>query len=77
MIYSATSIFFIDLSLIHNPLTNALSEAFPGHIRRNDYIVGKSVQEYEETFAEHLGVQGVVGTSSGLDALRLAILAET
>lgn len=39
------------------------------------YILGNKVAEFEETFAEYIGVKNCVGLNSGLDALVLAVRA--
>ena len=37
------------------------------------YILGKQLEEFEEKFAEYLGVKYCLGVASGLDALRMAV----
>lgn len=39
------------------------------------YILGKQVQEFEQSFAEYIGVKHCIGVASGLDALILALVA--
>ena len=65
---------FVDLT----PTTEAVRR---GVLRRVEAIVdagqfagGDAVDEFEQRFAEYCGIAHCVGTSSGLDALRLALL---
>lgn len=39
------------------------------------FILGQKVKEFEENFAEYLGVKHVIGVGSGTDALKLALKA--
>src|SRR5207249_364010 len=42
-------------------------------LRSGSYIHGEEATAFEEEFARYLGVQYAVGTSSGTDALQLAL----
>lgn len=44
-------------------------------VERGDFVLGKEVESFENSFAIYCGVQHCVGVGSGLDALRLALLA--
>ena len=44
-------------------------------IDRGDFLNGSAVSEFEQRFAEYLERNHCVGVSSGLDALRLSLLA--
>ena len=44
-------------------------------LRNEKYVLGESVYKFEEEFAEYCGTDFAVSTSSGTDALRIALLA--
>ena len=44
-------------------------------LARGDFILGEAVERFEQEFAQWIGVEHAVGVGSGLDALRLALLA--
>jgi dTDP-4-amino-4,6-dideoxygalactose transaminase len=67
---------FNDLRALHTPLIPSFLASFGDHLQRSDFILGEAVQVFEDVFASYLGVSGVVGVSSGLDALRLVLQAE-
>ena len=67
---------FNDLNALHAPLREAMEASFAERLDRSDFILGESVIDFEDKFASYLGVAGVVGVSSGLDALRLVLQAE-
>jgi len=56
-------------------LKKELEEQVAEVIRRGVFILGEKVAEFEEEFAEYLGVKYAVGVASGTDALSLALLA--
>jgi dTDP-4-amino-4,6-dideoxygalactose transaminase len=66
---------FLDLRPAHDLLKAELLERFGALIDSNAYSNGPAVAEFEAAFAEHVGARHVVGLGSGLDALRLALLA--
>ena len=66
---------FVDLSRMHAELKEPLLEEFAELIDSGAFINGPPVREFEERFAEYCGAPHAVGLSSGLDALRLALLA--
>ena len=67
---------FNDLNALHAPLREAMEASFAERLDRSDFILGESVVDFESKFASYLGVAGVVGVSSGLDALRLVLQAD-
>jgi dTDP-4-amino-4,6-dideoxygalactose transaminase len=66
---------FLDLRPSHAPLKEALLEQFGDLIDANAFINGAQVAAFEEAWADYCGVEHCVGVASGLDALRLALLA--
>lgn len=60
---------------MHAPIRSVINEAINGIIDANSYIMGKAIDDFECHFARYLGVQSVVGVSSGTDALFLALKA--
>ena len=70
-----TGVPFLDLRPSHEPLADAILADVAALIEANAYINGPAVAEFERDFAEFCGSAYAVGLASGLDALRLALLA--
>jgi dTDP-4-amino-4,6-dideoxygalactose transaminase len=66
---------FVDLSLVHKPLASRILEDVAELIRTGAFVNGAAVSDFEDEFAEYCGTKTCVGLSSGLDALRLGLLA--
>jgi len=66
---------FLDLSLIHEPLKEQILADIGRLIDSNAYSNGPQVAEFETAFAQFCGSTDCVGVASGLDALRLALIA--
>jgi dTDP-4-amino-4,6-dideoxygalactose transaminase len=66
---------FLDLSHVHEGLKASLLADVSDLIDTNAYVNGPPVAEFEEAFAAYCGVDHCVGVASGLDALRLALIA--
>src|SRR5437899_11217225 len=65
---------FVDLAA-QNTEIKSVAEALIDQIHSNSsYVGGQQVSAFESAFAEFIGVKHVIGTSSGTDALRLALL---
>jgi dTDP-4-amino-4,6-dideoxygalactose transaminase len=64
---------FVDLRAQHAALADDISQALMAVVHRADFIKGAAVTNFEKAFAEFLGARHVIGVSSGLDALRLAL----
>jgi dTDP-4-amino-4,6-dideoxygalactose transaminase len=60
---------------MHEPLREALLEELDAVIESGAFTNGPAVARFEEAFAAYCGRRFCVGTASGLDALRLALLA--
>jgi dTDP-4-amino-4,6-dideoxygalactose transaminase len=72
---AALAVPFLDLRPSHGPLKEALLEELAGLVDTGAFTNGPQVAEFEEAFAAYCGTLDCVGTGSGLDALRLALLA--
>lgn len=66
---------FVDLGHVNLPLRDGLLAGFSSLLERGDFIGGSEVGWFEAAFAAYCGSARCVGTSSGLDALRLGLLA--
>ena len=66
---------FLDLGPSHAALKDELLEAVSSLVESNDYTNGPDVRLFEEEFAAYCGAGEAVGVASGLDALRLSLLA--
>jgi dTDP-4-amino-4,6-dideoxygalactose transaminase len=64
---------FVNLKRMHEPIREEIDSAIADVIDANNYINGRQIKEFENDFAQFLGVQSVVGMSSGTDALFLAL----
>jgi dTDP-4-amino-4,6-dideoxygalactose transaminase len=64
---------FVNLKKMHDPIRKEIDYAISEVIDANNYINGKQIKEFETAFAQFLGVQSVIGMSSGTDALFLAL----
>jgi dTDP-4-amino-4,6-dideoxygalactose transaminase len=66
---------FVDLAAQYHRLQAEVDAAIKRVLLRSDFILGVEVTEFEQVFAKFIGVEHAVGVSSGLDALRLALMA--
>jgi dTDP-4-amino-4,6-dideoxygalactose transaminase len=66
---------FVDLRQTNAPLKPALVKEFDQLISDGRFLHGPEIREFEAAFADYCGVRFCVGVSSGLDALRLGLLA--
>lgn len=72
---TAAPVPFLDLGLIHRPLKAEIVEEIEELIESGAFTNGPQVHEFEEAFAAYCGSRDCVGVASGLDALRLALIA--
>ena len=72
---SLASVPFVDLSRIHGGLRDDVLEDISGLIDTGAFTNGPPVGAFEAAYAEFCGTRACVGLSSGLDALRLALIA--
>ncbi len=66
---------FVDLAAQYRSIEEEIGEALQAVLADGDYILGRQVDVFETAFAQFVGVRYAVGASSGLDALRLALMA--
>jgi dTDP-4-amino-4,6-dideoxygalactose transaminase len=66
---------FVDLGGVHRDLKESVLESVADLIERGDFTNGAAVADFEHAFAAYCGARYCVGMSSGLDALRLALIA--
>jgi dTDP-4-amino-4,6-dideoxygalactose transaminase len=66
---------FLDLTLAHDPLKERLLAEIGELIDTNAFSNGPHVAEFEQAFAAYCASDHCVGLASGLDALRLGLLA--
>jgi len=71
----AVAVPFLDLGAIHADLKSGLLDDFAQLIDSSAFVNGPAVAEFEEAFAEYCSGVHCVGLASGLDALRLALIA--
>ena len=66
---------FVDLSKQHGRLRSELMAAIMAVAERGDYILGKSVDHFEQAFAATCNARYGIGVGSGTDALTLGLRA--
>jgi dTDP-4-amino-4,6-dideoxygalactose transaminase len=66
---------FVDLSAQYRSIKPEIDTAIGEVLATCSFILGKQMVEFEEAFAEFVNVKHAIGVSSGLDALRLALMA--
>jgi dTDP-4-amino-4,6-dideoxygalactose transaminase len=66
---------FVDLVAQYETIAAEIDGAFHDVTRTAEYILGRRVETFEQEFAHFVGAEIGVGVGSGLDALRLALLA--
>ncbi|MGZ5040602.1 MAG: DegT/DnrJ/EryC1/StrS family aminotransferase [Usitatibacter sp.] len=72
---SAVRVPFLDLRPAYLELKEELDAAYARVMESGSYILGPELASFEEEFARYCGTRHCVGVGSGLDALRLALLA--
>jgi dTDP-4-amino-4,6-dideoxygalactose transaminase len=70
-----TPVPFLDLAAMHQDLKHEILADVAAILDANAFTNGPHVARFEEAFAAYCGVEHCVGVASGLDALRLALLA--
>jgi dTDP-4-amino-4,6-dideoxygalactose transaminase len=66
---------FVDLGRSHRPIQEELLEALRELVESGAFVNGPQVARFEGAFAAYCGTDDAVGLASGLDALRLGLLA--
>jgi dTDP-4-amino-4,6-dideoxygalactose transaminase len=66
---------FVDLRPVNLPLREEILAEFAELLERGNFVHGAEIAAFEASFAHFCGSAHCVGTASGLDALRLGLLA--
>ncbi len=72
---TAPAVPFLDLRPSHEALKAAILADISDLIDAGTFTNGPQVREFEDAFAAYCGTEHCVGVASGLDALRLALIA--
>ncbi len=72
---SAPKIPFTSLYQIHEPLRREMHEHLDRLIDQSDFILGSAVGAFERSYAAYSSTRYCLGTSNGLDALRISLRA--
>ena len=70
-----TAVPFLDLRPSHAPIKDAVLEEISALLDSGAFTNGPQVREFEQAFAAYCGAAECVGLASGLDALRLGLIA--
>src|SRR6266849_5064180 len=65
----------VDLKAQYRNIRPEVEAALADVLERSDFILGKSVAEFEAAFAKFVGVRHCIGVASGTDALWLSLRA--
>jgi dTDP-4-amino-4,6-dideoxygalactose transaminase len=71
----APTVPFLDLQTIHAELKDSILADIDELIEHSGFINGPAVESFEKSFARFCGTRHGVGVGSGLDALRLGLIA--
>ncbi len=66
---------FVDLAAQHSSIQAEIASAIERVLVECNFVLGPQVGEFEREFARIVGCEHAVGVSSGLDALRLSLMA--
>jgi dTDP-4-amino-4,6-dideoxygalactose transaminase len=66
---------FVDLHSIHDPIRDEMQKAFDRVLASGWFVLGPEVNKFETAFAQYCGANHAVGVASGLDALKLVLMA--
>lgn len=66
---------FVDLQLQHQPIQQQLEQAIQAVIKRQDFVLGQALAEFEQAFAQACGSEFAIGVASGTDAIALGLRA--
>ena len=69
------SITSVDLKSLHADISAELNAAFQRVVASGRYVLGPEVESFEQAFAQYCEADFCVGVASGLDALKLALMA--
>ena len=66
---------FVDLKAQYRQIEAEINEAICDVITNCNFILGKQVNDFEKAFSKFVGTKHAIGVSSGLDALRISLIA--
>lgn len=72
---NSVSVPFVDLRSSNDAVRDEVLESVSALIDSSAFVNGPAVAEFEQAFAAYCGTSDCVGLASGLDALRLALIA--
>ncbi|HEX2980927.1 MAG TPA: DegT/DnrJ/EryC1/StrS family aminotransferase [Anaerolineaceae bacterium] len=72
---TSSEIAFVDLHAQHQPILAEINHAIGQILETSSFIGGKALAQFEDAFAQYLGVKDVIGVGNGTDALWLALAA--
>ncbi len=75
MTSTLSSVPFVDLTLIHDPLKPEIQAAIQAVMDQSDFVLGHALTDFEIAFANACGVQYGVGVACGTDAIALGLQA--
>ena len=70
---SALTIPFVDLYAQYLSIKTEIDEAIAGVISKSAFVRGEYVDQFEDTFAQLLGVNHCISCGNGTDALYIAM----
>lgn len=65
---------FVDLKKLHEPIRDEIDDAIKGIVDNTAFVLGKTVESFEENFASYCGTKYAVGVNSGTSALHTSLL---
>ncbi len=72
---TSTIVPFVDLKAQYQTIRDEIRTEIDRVLESTQFILGDAVQTFEREFAQYIGVKHAIGVASGLDALRIALLA--
>jgi len=66
---------FVDLQFEYQGIKDEIDAAIAGVLNRSDYVLGKTVNEFEAAFANYCEAEHAIGVDSGFSALELILRA--
>lgn len=66
---------FLDLKSQYRQIKEETQFSFKRLLKKEDFILGRDVEDFEHSFADFIGVKYALGLNSGTDALFLGLLA--
>jgi dTDP-4-amino-4,6-dideoxygalactose transaminase len=70
-----TKVPFVDLVAQYRTIESEINKAIAGVLSNCNFILGEQVSEFEQSFAKFVDVNYAIGVASGLDAMRLSLMA--